>query len=581
MNCRIARSFAPAVAGLVVAAAIGLTGCPQRIDVAPEEDAPPAGDAPDGVGTEPPSAEESTATSRVRRSIPARFAAQRTETRPTAERSRVAAKTSDQSQPLGGYGHPEAVDPVKANGPIFVNWPQPQLAILFSGEQDGYLEPCGCAGLENQKGGLSRRHTLIKQLREKGWPVVALDGGGQIKRIGPQAELKLRHAVESLVTLGYEVVGLGASDLRAGLLGVAVNLDEEKNPLLSANTALIDFDSGFTKRYRVIEAGGKRIGVTSVLGARQQQGLQNVDTVIMVDPVQALREVVPQLRAEKCDLLVLLSHASPDETRQLARQFPVFDFVLTAGGAEEPPRDTEHITGTKSRMLEVGHKGMYVSVVGLYENDGKTTFRYQRVPLDARFPDSPEMHQMMVNYQNELRTIGLDGLGLTGTRHESGRHFVGTQKCAECHTEAMAIFEQTPHSYATERLVKLDPARHFDPECLSCHATGWNPQKYFPYTSGFFGLEKTPHMTTNGCENCHGPGSDHYAAETGQEEVDERERDRRRAEMRLALVENEGNMQGQVFGKVVENCMQCHDLDNSPDFDFQHYWPEVEHYGKE
>jgi hypothetical protein len=27
--------------------------------------------------------------------------------------------------------------------------------------------------------------------------------------------------------------------------------------------------------------------------------------------------------------------------------------------------------------------------------------------------------------------------------------------------------------------------------------------------------------------------------------------------------------------------MQCHDLDNSPDFDFQHYWPEVEHYGKE
>jgi hypothetical protein len=38
-------------------------------------------------------------------------------------------------------------------------------------------------------------------------------------------------------------------------------------------------------------------------------------------------------------------------------------------------------------------------------------------------------------------------------------------------------------------------------------------------------------------------------------------------------------MEGQVFGNVVKMCMECHDLDNSPDFDFQLYWPEVEHYG--
>ena len=36
-----------------------------------------------------------------------------------------------------------------------------------------------------------------------------------------------------------------------------------------------------------------------------------------------------------------------------------------------------------------------------------------------------------------------------------------------------------------------------------------------------------------------------------------------------------------VTGKVVEMCMQCHDLDNSPEFDFQKYWPQVEHHGKE
>ena len=49
------------------------------------------------------------------------------------------------------------------------------------------------------------------------------------------------------------------------------------------------------------------------------------------------------------------------------------------------------------------------------------------------------------------------------------------------------------------------------------------------------------------------------------------------------IVENEGNKPGQEYdkGKVVQMCMQCHDLDNSPEFDFQLYWPHVKHVGKD
>ncbi len=41
-----------------------------------------------------------------------------------------------------------------------------------------------------------------------------------------------------------------------------------------------------------------------------------------------------------------------------------------------------------------------------------------------------------------------------------------------------------PHSRATRDLT--DPGertwvkRNYDPECLSCHVTGWNPQNFFP-----------------------------------------------------------------------------------------------------
>ena len=143
---------------------------------------------------------------------------------------------------------------------------------------------------------------------------------------------------------------------------------------------------------------------------------------------------------------------------------------------------------------------------------------------------------------------------------------------------------KTPHSHATETLVKrTDPQRMFDPECLSCHVTGWEPQKYFPFESGYLNMKETPDLVGNGCENCHGPAARHAAAETGNIEVDEAEMEQLRAALRLKIGENEGNKEGQVYkeGSVVDMCMQCHDLDNSPEFDFQKYWPKVKHVGKD
>jgi hypothetical protein len=481
------------------------------------------------------------------------------------------------------YAEREKVDPIEANGPIFVDWPKPDVALFFSGEQDGYLEPCGCAGLENQKGGLKRRFTLLKELRDKGWPVVAMDGGGQEKRTGIQAEIKFDFSLRALAKMGYTAVGFGPNDLQMDLFSHVINLDSETNPLVSANVAIGDFESGYTRRYQVVDAGGMKIGVTSVLGKRELAGLENAADLQFVDPDKALREILPKLRAENCDQWVLLAHAEPKEAEELARRYPEFRWVLIAHGAEEPPKIPRKIEGTNSYLIEVGHKGMYVAVVGLYKS-GATPFRYQRVPLDSRFADAPEIYEMHVEYQHRLETLGLEGLGLKPVLHESGRKFAGSKVCADCHLSATEVYENTPHFHATETIVShVDPPRHFDPECISCHATGWQPQKYFPYESGFLGLTETPDLTGNGCENCHGPAANHVAAETGELEASEEQLEELRAQLRLKIVDNEGNMSGQVFdkGKVVQMCMQCHDLDNSPDFDFQKYWPNVKHVGKD
>ena len=59
---------------------------------------------------------------------------------------------------------------------LLKEWPTPGLAIVLTGRQHGYLEPCGCTGLQYQKGGLARRQELVRQLKEDHkWPLLLVD----------------------------------------------------------------------------------------------------------------------------------------------------------------------------------------------------------------------------------------------------------------------------------------------------------------------------------------------------------------------------------------------------------------------
>lgn len=473
-----------------------------------------------------------------------------------------------------------ALDPVAVNGKIFEGWDKPALAIVLSGEQNGYLEPCGCAGLENQKGGLSRRWTMLAERRQAGWEVLPLDVGGLVRRYGPQAEIQYQVSANVLKAMGYAAVGYGPADLRlpGPALVQAIGDDlGDKSLFVAANVGVFGFDGGFVARYRVVERGGLRVGITSVVGETYQQEVNNGD-VQMRPAAAALEELLPEL-IEKSDLRVLLAHATPEESRALAAKFPDFDVVVTAGGADEPPQEPAEIEGTSARLIEVGHKGMYCVVVGVYP-EADPPLRYQRVPLDSRFADAPQVHEQMAAYQDQLRLAGWDGLGIRTAQHpratkpgDPAGQFVGAERCGTCHKQAFAKWKETKHAHATETLTKLSPPRQFDPECISCHSVGWHPKEYYPYDSGYVSLETTPALTGNACENCHGPGRGHSEAEEARPRR-LAERDRMRQAMRLTKATAKESV-----------CEKCHDLDNSPEFHkdgaFDRYWAKVEHKGKD
>ena len=457
------------------------------------------------------------------------------------------------------------------NGAIFQDWPAPRAVLVITGELDGYIEPCGCTGKENQKGGLSRRQNFLRAVAAAGWPCLAVDVGNQVKRFGRQTEAKFQSIVDGLRAMKYAAVGFGPGDLRLPaeeLVAAVAAVGDQPTPFVTANVGLLGLDAGITPKFRVVEVGGLKIGITSVLGDEELARIRNAD-VEFAPAGAALAAVAKDLAKAGCDHQVLLCFASPEETKSLAAKHPQFDIVVTSGGADEPPLELPSLPGG-ARLVELGHKGMFAVSIGFFA-DQDSPIRTQRVPLDARWGESKDMIDLLGTYQQKLETLGLDGLGLAPIRHPSGRRFAGSEACAECHQEAYDVWKDTPHATALATLEEQKPRRDGDPECLSCHVTGWAPQRFEPFEGGFAGMKATPQLAHQGCENCHGPAAAHTAVERGDVRASEAEQARLRQELVLTLATPEGRQ------KAVNNCLECHDLDNSPQFDFDEYWPQVAH----
>jgi hypothetical protein len=164
------------------------------------------------------------------------------------------------------------------NGSLFEGWPTPQAVVIVTGELDGYIEPCGCTGKENQKGGLSRRRNLLRAVAAAGWPMVTVDLGGQVKRFGRQSEIKFQSIADGLRTMDYTAVGFGPGDLRLPaeeLVAAVAPVGDSPTPFVSSNVGLLGLDANITPRFRIVEAGGVRFGIVSVLGDAEAKQVRN------------------------------------------------------------------------------------------------------------------------------------------------------------------------------------------------------------------------------------------------------------------------------------------------------------------
>jgi hypothetical protein len=453
---------------------------------------------------------------------------------------------------------------------LLAHWPTPAGALIISGQQLGYLEPCGCT--KGQRGGLARRMDLIERLRAQGWPLALLDLGSLINdpnTAGGPEETRIRYsiALRGLETMGYDAVALGATDLKLGVDDVLMrylNHEGQKLRIVSAN---VTPEPSLGLAQRVVptvrsQAGPIKIGITAVIDLESYDKLNDpvkADMLSFRNPDEVLPEILADLERDT-HMQVLMVQGSPESAKRLAQAHPGFEVVVATTPYVDPPRDAEALNGGKTQLISVGQKGQYVGVLGLYQ-DPKQKFRYQRVELNSGFNDKTEAMRKLIDedFQAELRQA--DVLSTYPRRayvfsdSPSDATYVGAETCKQCHPNTYAKWATTGHAKAYTALTS-NPKRNreFDAQCVSCHTTG------FEHHGGFVRADLTPNLKGNQCENCHGPGSKHAADPTNA--------------AILATVKREAA----DFDRN-HRCIKCHTEDDSPDFDFAQRWPQIVHKG--
>lgn len=405
--------------------------------------------------------------------------------------------------------------------------------FIISGDTAGWITPCGCTS--NQSGGLLRRGTFVADARKKG-EVVVLDAGGAAGGTSPYDLARFEAILRGERAMGIAGHNLGASEVAFGADSLRRIAKDLEAPFLSANVSVIDGDP-VASPFRIVVAGGQKFAVIGVLSQRYKgPGLR------IADPHDALLNAIRL--AGEYDRLIVLAYLPEAELRQLAAALPEAEVIVGGPtGQSVPP------TFLGERLLaSATNKGKFLAHLESPPPGERRAWNGQIVELSASFADETTQKENVDQFyaflaKREFLPHETSFLSRFSSEFSSDYRIAGSKACAECHSEAHTHWEKSKHAHA---FATLEPRNaHVDAECQRCHTNGYG------LPGGFLSHRRTPEFGGVGCESCHGPSQLHAR-----------------------------NPSERTPFPAREQCLRCHDHENSPTFEFSNYWPKILH-GKE
>lgn len=418
--------------------------------------------------------------------------------------------------------------------------PHQPLSLVFSGDTAGWITPCGCAA--DQSGGLARRATFVARLR-KDRHVLLMDVGGGPAGTSPYQRVKFEAIMRGQRAMGVTAHNLGGPEVQLGLESLRRLQKQLEVPFVSANLHTAEGDLAF-EQFRLVEAAGQRVLIVGVLSPEYA-----TDEVQIADPKEAVLAALRSV-AQPYDYLVVLAYLPELELRRLADELPEAQIVV--GGP----------TGQSIRPTRVGpvllasatNKGRFLVHVELPSPPSTRAggdaaamerWRGEMVELNGRFENAPEQMDNLRQYYEILarRDFPVDQTGLAArlpVNLPDDYRVAGTKACQQCHEPDVHHWQQTEHAHAWQTLA--GKGAHVDAYCQQCHTTG------FGLPGGFVSAGRSGDRTSVGCESCHGPSRAHVLDPSTRTSF-----------------------------AAGDQCVRCHDRENSPQFEYGRYWQQIVH----
>lgn len=412
--------------------------------------------------------------------------------------------------------------------------PQPrEFTLIYSGNLDGELEPCGCSEAGNL-GGIKRRVAMLDTLRRDHPDLILVSSGGLIESEMPQDRIKAEFILRGLSEARYDAIGLQWKDLAYG----PDFLTRQPLPWVASNWRGDEFP-----KIRTIRRPGLRLAVFQWLDPKR-------------DPERAM---AGPGRAENDPSALLQAMEGAHRRGAVTVLGSTLPYALWA---KRPPFSLESVDiliqraryeeyGEPKRLgdtwvLQPGSRGMRLGLARFRIDPSQelTLVEHRVIPLPKAVGEAERLHDWYAAYNAAVKADYQRRVELRRAMAQEQGPYLGEAGCKTCHPKEHARWLETRHAQAFYTL--QDVKKAFDPECIACHTLG------FERPGGFIDPQLTADKMHVQCENCHGPSRSH--AESGG-----------------------ATPTAHTDWPKARVCAQCHVHEHSPEFDLDRYWPRIAH----
>lgn len=406
------------------------------------------------------------------------------------------------------------------------------ITLLYTGNLNGELEPCGCTR-EGDLGGIRRRATIVAQLRRQSPDLFLISSGGLLAIDSAADRIKNKYILKGIYKLGYDAIGVQSRDLLFG----SELLMAEPLPWVASNRQYDQF-----KPSRRITHG--QVSMRFFSWERPpDEALSNMHakTITQKQSLALMYKEMQQARQQ--GELVVLAVAQP--LAEIKRQIRLADVDILLIEARDETYGPPQQLG-QTLILQPGTRGMRLGKVEIQLDEHRriTSYRQQIIPLPTTIAESADYADWYEDYNAELKADYLKRAALRKATETGQSPYAGADKCQTCHRAAWQSWQKSRHARALDSLKRVNKA--FDPNCIGCHSVG------FEQPGGYIDEFISGHLMHVQCESCHGAASDHVAS-NGKRPTAHK---------------------GWPKEKI---CRQCHIGSHSPAFTLRQYWPKVAH----